>query len=120
MKFYTLRAPIAGRLGVLQVAPGQTVPVGTTIADVIDLDEITWGFQPGQLIIVASRPSMGKTALALNICDHSGVNSKVPVLFVSLEMGHIEIGERLPCQVARRLARRYNLAGNDCVDQIVD
>jgi multidrug efflux system membrane fusion protein len=40
MKFYTLRAPIAGRLGVLQVVPGQTVPIGTTIADVVDLDEI--------------------------------------------------------------------------------
>ena len=67
----------------------------------IDLDDITGGFHPGQLIIVAARPSMGKTALALNICDHSGVNSKVPVLFVSLEMGHIEIGERLLCARSR-------------------
>jgi replicative DNA helicase len=67
----------------------------------IDLDNITGGFHPGQLIIVAARPSMGKTALALNICDHSGVNSKVPVLFVSLEMGHIEIGERLLCARSR-------------------
>jgi replicative DNA helicase len=63
----------------------------------IDLDEITWGFQPGQLIIVASRPSMGKTALALNICDHVAVNLKMSVLFVSLEMGYLEIAERLLC-----------------------
>jgi len=63
----------------------------------IDLDEITWGFQPGQLIIVASRPSMGKTALALNICDHVAVNLKLPLLFVSLEMGYLEIAERLLC-----------------------
>ena len=55
----------------------------------IDLDDITGGFHPGQLIIVAARPSMGKTALALNICDHAGINLKVPVLFVSLEMGYL-------------------------------
>ena len=63
----------------------------------IDLDDITWGFQPGQLIILAARPSMGKTALALNICDHAAVNLKLPVLFVSLEMGYLEIAERLLC-----------------------
>jgi replicative DNA helicase len=67
----------------------------------IDLDAITQGFHPGQLIIVAARPSMGKTALALNICDHAGINLKVPVLFVSLEMGSQEIGERLLCARSR-------------------
>ncbi len=66
-----------------------------------DLDEMTGGFHPGQLIIVAARPSMGKTALALNIVDHAGVNLQVPALFVSLEMGHIEIGERLLCARSR-------------------
>ncbi len=60
-----------------------------------DLDDITWGFEPGQLIVLAGRPSMGKTALALNIADHVAVNLKVPVLFVSLEMGHMEIADRL-------------------------
>jgi replicative DNA helicase len=67
----------------------------------IDLDDITGGFQPGQLVILAARPSMGKTAMALNICDHVGVNLKVPVLFVSLEMGYLEIGERLLCARSR-------------------
>jgi replicative DNA helicase len=66
-----------------------------------DLDEITGGFQPGQLIIVAARPSMGKTALALNVCDHAGVNNKIPSLFVSLEMGRIEIADRLLCARSR-------------------
>jgi len=60
-----------------------------------DLDDITWGFEPGQLIILAGRPSMGKTALALNIVEHVAINLKVPVLFVSLEMGHLEIADRL-------------------------
>ena len=63
----------------------------------IDLDDITGGFHSGQLIIVAARPSMGKTALALNICDHAGINLKVPVFFVSLEMGSQEIGETPLC-----------------------
>jgi replicative DNA helicase len=67
----------------------------------IDLDDMTGGFHPGQLIIVAARPSMGKTALALNIVDHIGVNLNFPVLFVSLEMGHLEIGERLLCARSR-------------------
>src|ERR1700733_3472916 len=67
----------------------------------IYLDDITGGFHAGQLIIVAARPSMGKTALALNICDHAGINVKVPVLFVSLEMGSQEIGERLLCARSR-------------------
>ena len=67
----------------------------------IDLDDITGGFQPGQLIVLAARPSMGKTALALNICDHAAIDLKVPVLFVSLEMGHLEIAERLLCSRSR-------------------
>ncbi|MGP0067900.1 MAG: replicative DNA helicase [Isosphaeraceae bacterium] len=63
----------------------------------IDLDDLTGGFQPGQLIVLAARPSMGKTALALNVCEHAAIKNKVPVLFVSLEMAHLEIAERLLC-----------------------
>ena len=54
-----------------------------------------------QLVILAARPSMGKTALALNICDHVAVNLKIPVLFVSLEMGQLELAERLLCSRSR-------------------
>jgi replicative DNA helicase len=67
----------------------------------IDLDDLTGGFQPGQLIVLAARPSMGKTALALNICEHAAIELKVPVLFVSLEMAHLEIAERLLCSRSR-------------------
>jgi len=62
-----------------------------------DLDDITSGFQPEQLIILAARPSMGKTALAVNICAHAAINLKIPSLIVSLEMGRLELGERLLC-----------------------
>jgi replicative DNA helicase len=60
-----------------------------------DLDEITSGFQEAQLIIIAARPSMGKTALALNICEHVICELGKTVLFVSLEMGELELTERL-------------------------
>ena len=65
-----------------------------------ELDDITGGFQPGQLVIVAARPSMGKTAFALNVCDHAAVTQKIPVLFVSLEMGQMELADAA-CSAAR-------------------
>ncbi|GIW89059.1 MAG: replicative DNA helicase [Isosphaeraceae bacterium] len=66
-----------------------------------DLDDITGGFQDSQLIILAARPSMGKTALALNICDHVAVEQGAGVLFVSLEMAQLELAERLLCSRSR-------------------
>jgi replicative DNA helicase len=72
-------------------------PISGVPTGYYDLDDITGGFQPEQLIILAARPSMGKTAIALNICDHAAVTSKIPVLFVSLEMGRVELAERLLC-----------------------
>ena len=72
--------------------------VGTGL---IDLDEITGGFQPGQLIILAARPSMGKTAMALNWCEHVSLEQKLASLFISLEMGHREIAERLLWSIAK-------------------
>ena len=60
-----------------------------------DLDDMTGGFQGSQLVILAARPSMGKTALALNVLDHVAVNLGRPVLFFSLEMGQMELAERL-------------------------
>ena len=68
----------------------------------IDLDDITGGFHPGQLIIVAARPSMGKTALALNICDHAGDQPQGPRPLRQPGNGiSQEIGERLLCARSR-------------------
>lgn len=63
----------------------------------LDVDALTCGLHPSQLIIVAARPSMGKTAFALNLCQAVALNQGKPVLFVSLEMGRLEIAERLLC-----------------------
>lgn len=60
-----------------------------------DLDDLTGGFQPAELIILAARPSMGKTALACNIAEHVAVDSNVGTLFVSLEMDKLEVTNRL-------------------------
>ena len=76
-------------------------PITGVATGFFDLDKITCGLQPEQLIILAARPSMGKTALALNICDHVAVNLKLPVLYVSLEMGQVELAERLLCARSR-------------------
>jgi replicative DNA helicase len=76
-------------------------PVSGVASGFYDLDDLTNGFHTHQLVILAARPSMGKTALALNICDHAAINLKIPVLLVSLEMGELEIGERLLCARSR-------------------
>ena len=67
----------------------------------VDLDEITAGFQGTQLIILAARPAMGKTAIALNICEHVICTLNKGVLFVSLEMGELELVDRLLSSRAR-------------------
>jgi replicative DNA helicase len=60
-----------------------------------DLDERTSGFQEGDLIIIAGRPSMGKTALALNIGEHVAIAEKRPVAIFSMEMSGTQIAARM-------------------------
>lgn len=62
-----------------------------------ELDDMTCGLQNGEMIIVAGRPSMGKTALALNIAEHIGVIEKQPLAIFSLEMGKQQLAERFLC-----------------------
>ena len=67
----------------------------------VDLDEKTAGLQPGDLIIVAGRPSMGKTALALNIAEHVAVDNGLPVAIFSMEMSATQLAMRLLGSIAR-------------------
>ena len=60
-----------------------------------DLDQKTAGLQPGDLIIIAGRPSMGKTSLALNIAEHVGIEAGLPVAIFSMEMGAAQLTMRL-------------------------
>lgn len=62
-----------------------------------ELDDMTCGLQNGEMIIVAGRPSMGKTALALNMAEHIGIIEKEPLAIFSLEMGKQQLAERFLC-----------------------
>jgi replicative DNA helicase len=66
-----------------------------------DLDDMTCGLQPGELIIVAGRPSMGKTAFGLNMAEHLSIVERRPALFFSLEMSRQQIAQRILCSRAR-------------------
>jgi replicative DNA helicase len=59
-----------------------------------DIDAITGGFQPGNLIIVAARPAMGKSAVVANIAENVAVKRGMPVAFFSLEMSEVELAQR--------------------------
>ncbi len=66
-----------------------------------DLDRMTAGFQPGDLVVLAARPSMGKTAFALNIAEHVAVNEGLPVVVFSMEMGASQLALRLVGSLGR-------------------
>lgn len=77
------------------------VPTGFT-----DLDIMTSGLQPGDMIVVAGRPSMGKTAFALNIAEHVGVDLGLPVAIFSLEMSGPQLAMRFLSSTGRLDAHR--------------
>lgn len=65
-----------------------------------DLDQLTSGLQPSDLILIAARPSMGKTAFVLNIAQHIAIREKQPVAFFSLEMSKEQLVQRMLCAEA--------------------
>ena len=79
-------------------------------------DSRTWtrytsGLQNGELIIVAGRPSMGKTSFALNIVQHVGVQLRQPVVIFSLEMSKEQLARNMLCSHARLDSHRAAAAG---------
>jgi replicative DNA helicase len=82
----------------------------------VDLDAITAGLQNSELIVIAARPSVGKTSMALNLVRHIVVEAGHPVFFVSLEQSRIELAERLLCCQARvdsHKLRKGHLSADD-------
>ena len=66
-----------------------------------DLDRMTSGFQAGDMIVLAARPSMGKTALAINIAEHVALNEGLPVAVFSMEMGAAQLAVRIVGSIGR-------------------
>jgi replicative DNA helicase len=93
------------------------VPSGFT-----KLDEMTAGLQPQDLIILAARPSMGKTALAMSIAQNAAIGHGFPSLVFSLEMGAMQLAERMLCSEARinsSMLRRMQLGKQDMANLTV-
>ncbi len=67
----------------------------------VDLDRILSGLQPSTLNVIGARPAMGKTSFALNLTANAAFQSRRPVVFFSLEMGNIELTQRLLCAEAQ-------------------
>jgi len=90
--------PTFERIEELQSSPGSVTGVASGFPD---LDNMTAGFQKGDLVIVAGRPSMGKTALAMNFAQHAAIDKEVPVAVFSLEMSKESLVQRLLCSEGR-------------------
>ena len=92
---------------------GEMVGVPTGFSD---LDDMTHGLHPGQLIILAARPAVGKSTLALDIARNAAIKHSKPVIFFSLEMGRAEIAMRLLSAESRiylQHMRKGTLSDND-------
>jgi replicative DNA helicase len=104
--------------GRVNAAGGVTgVPSGFT-----DLDGMTAGMQPSDLVILAARPSMGKTALAMSIAQNAAIGHGYPCLVFSLEMSAMQLAERMLCSEARidsSLLRRMQLQKQDLTNLTV-
>lgn len=86
------------RLDLLHQSPGQLTGVTTGFAE---LDRMTAGLQPGDLIVVAGRPSMGKTTLAVNIAENAAVGKGVPAAIFSMEMSAEQLTMRMISSLGR-------------------
>ena len=112
-KMSTLLGEVMERIDELYKNPASVTGVATGF---VDLDEYTSGLHPGELIIVAGRPAMGKTSLALNIAEHVGLELKLPVLVFSMEMGGAQLGLRMLGSVGRVDAQRLRTGRLDTGD----
>ncbi len=93
-----LLGEVMARIDELHRNPSAVTGVATGFTD---LDDMTAGLQPGDLIIVAGRPSMGKTAFSLNMAENVAVVDKLPTLIFSMEMGGTQIAQRLLGSVSK-------------------
>ena len=94
----TLGVSLLERVKEMSANPNDVTGVPTGF---IDLDRMTSGMQAGDLIVLAARPSMGKTALAINIAEHVALNEGLPVAIFSMEMGAAQLVVRIVGSLGR-------------------
>jgi replicative DNA helicase len=113
-----IRTYITGILEAAEAMRGERMITGVETG-YYKLDEMTSGFQKGDFIVIAGRPSMGKTAFALNVAGYASIEHSVPVGIFSLEMSGEALVQRLLCSEARvslRNLRRGMLRNEDWVN----
>ena len=116
--FSPLGKIIEGNIDALEELQGKKTLVTGVATGYTKLDELTAGFQKSDLIIIAGRPGMGKTALALNIAKNAAVDANIPVAIFSLEMSKEQLSLRMLSSEARidssRLRRGF-ISQNDWI-----
>ncbi len=99
--FFPISKIIVTNIEMLEEKQGNKSAVSGVPSGFTDIDRMTSGFQNSDLSIIASRPSMGKTALALNIARNAAVDNNIPVAIFSLEMSKEQLCLRMLCSDAR-------------------
>ncbi len=100
------------RLDLLHQSPGQLTGVTTGFTD---LDRMTTGLQPGDLVVIAGRPSMGKTTLAINIAENAAIGKGVPAAVFSMEMSAEQLTLRMISSLGR--VNQSHLRTGQCSDE---
>ncbi|MDI6731412.1 MAG: replicative DNA helicase [Candidatus Margulisbacteria bacterium] len=108
--FSKIDSVIKGVLDRIDSLYGKKDAITGTPTGFTDLDQMTAGFQNSELIIIAARPSVGKTALALNIAASSAIKYKIPVAIFSLEMSKEQLAQRMLCAEAEVNAQQLKTA----------
>ena len=103
--FHDVLARVVDRVDDLYKNPNPSDVTGVP-SGFFDLDQKTAGMHPGDLMIIAGRPSMGKTSLALNIAEFVAIAERLPVAIFSMEMGAEQLAMRVLCSVGRLDAQR--------------
>ncbi|OJU89326.1 MAG: replicative DNA helicase [Burkholderiales bacterium 66-5] len=99
--FQTMESLVVTLLDRVEEMANNPVDVTGVPTGFIDLDRMTSGLQAGDLVVLAARPSMGKTSLAVNIAEHVALNEGLPVAVFSMEMGAAQLAVRIVGSIGR-------------------
>ena len=97
----TIEAVLHEEIDKLEELSRKDIGLTGTPSGFTDIDDLTGGFQPGNLIVLAARPSMGKSTLATNIAENAAIEHGKPVALFSLEMSETELAHRFIASQAK-------------------